>query len=196
MTVDSDMIVVKGIGRGNCQKSPRVTKLAMQFIVCPPVASAACGADDAAQRAQKDAGSLGTQCGGMYHKISDALEASEDGDTIRIYPGEYNERIFITKAVTLHAVDAATGGDADGGGAASSCTVTVTHDGHSTVASTAIGARLEGIRFVHTGGDTTGRGRDGPRCLEAYDGELTVTQCIFTSSTGSAVMSVGGGPWC
>ncbi len=39
----------------------------------------------------------------------------------------------------------------------------IKNDGNSTVLSTAKGARMRGLRFVHTGGDTTKRGRDGPR---------------------------------
>lgn len=72
-------------------------------------------------------------------------------------------------------------------------TVKVMHDGGSTIVSTAMGARIRGLQFVHTGGDTTGRGRQGPRCLEICDGMLTVENCTFSSSTGSAVMCVGPG---
>lgn len=69
----------------------------------------------------------------------------------------------------------------------------IKHDGGSTLTSTAKGARIRGLNFVHTGGNTAGRGRQGPRCLEVCEGFLTVDNCTFSSLAGSAVMVVGPG---
>ncbi|WMW25032.1 NosD domain-containing protein [Methanolobus sediminis] len=39
--------------------------------------------------------------GGDYTSINEALEASIDGCTIVVYPGEYNENIYVDKSVTI-----------------------------------------------------------------------------------------------
>jgi nitrous oxidase accessory protein len=39
-----------------------------------------------------------------YKTINDALKASQNGDTIKIYSGEYNESLNITNSVTIESV--------------------------------------------------------------------------------------------
>eukprot|EP00285_Hemiselmis_virescens_P002766 CAMPEP_0173413208 /NCGR_PEP_ID=MMETSP1356-20130122/81461_1 /TAXON_ID=77927 ORGANISM="Hemiselmis virescens, Strain PCC157" /NCGR_SAMPLE_ID=MMETSP1356 /ASSEMBLY_ACC=CAM_ASM_000847 /LENGTH=391 /DNA_ID=CAMNT_0014375219 /DNA_START=54 /DNA_END=1226 /DNA_ORIENTATION=+ len=91
----------------------------------------------------------------------------------------------MTKAVTVRVIGGASGEHAG--------QVTVAHSGDSVVVSSAKGARLQGLRFIHSDGDADLRGRNGPRCLEVYAGHLTVESCFLTSRVGSAVMAADGG---
>lgn len=40
-----------------------------------------------------------------YETISSAIEQAENGDTIKIYPGDYKEKLVITKSITLESIE-------------------------------------------------------------------------------------------
>jgi hypothetical protein len=109
---------------------------------------------------------------GEFATIQDAIDASEDGDTVSVADGTYNENILFRpgKIITLKSVNGAESTFIDGTGKSLSV-VTFAADNDSTL-----------YGFTITNGSTSGEG-GGVLCGQSSS--PPITNCIITNNSAS-----------
>jgi nitrous oxidase accessory protein NosD len=99
-----------------------------------------------------------------YTRISDAIAASSDGDTINVYAGTYNERLKIEKRLTLEGVGQPV---IDAGGVSGGA-----HHDNDGVHILASGVVLRGFKITHTGSLAFGVSVGTDNLLEDIEGTI------------------------
>eukprot|EP00960_Hanusia_phi_P050209 760071-Hanusia_phi.AAC.2 len=116
---------------------------------------------------------------GVYSSISDAIKEAKNGSVIEVHSGEYNEKLVIDKSLQIRGIG-------DG-------IVLCNMSGETIIACASSGVTVSGLRILQTGGDGSKRGRNSARCVEVFQGDLTLERCSVQSQAGSGVIVADSG---
>jgi Ca2+-binding RTX toxin-like protein len=115
---------------------------------------------------------------GGYATIQAAINASNDGDIIRIASGTYNETLFVTKDVTIEGANHG----APGTGARGAETIIT-----GQITFSAAGATLDGVRLT---GDAPGS--LGNTAVEINASNVTIVNSVFAGTGDTAMINLSG----
>jgi hypothetical protein len=116
---------------------------------------------------------------GQFTSIQAAIDAAQDGDTIVVLAGTYDEDLTIDKGVTILGAHAGAAGTDSGRDAASSSGETNITGHHHVTADAAV--TIDGVRFLNDA-TTTGGGPSNPTLQLASGYDHVVTNSIFYST--------------